>query len=83
MLREIAAKRLPPRRPRSNPRVVKRTQSNFKRKRAEHFQPPVPQLSFRDAVVIQPPPVVDMPHEGPEPGLDAVLEFRQQAPCLI
>jgi len=66
MLRELAAKRLPPRRPRSNPRMVNHTQSNFKRKRAEHFQSPVPQRSFRDAVVIQPPPLVEMSHEGPE-----------------
>jgi hypothetical protein len=83
MLREIAAKRLPPRRTRSNPRVVKRTQSNFKRKRAEHFQPPGPQGSFRDAVVIQPPPVLDRPHGMLEPATGAALEFRQRAPCVI
>jgi hypothetical protein len=83
MLREIAAKRLPPRRPRSNPRVVKRTQSNVKRKRAEHFQPPVPQQSFRDAVVIQPPPVVDMPHAGPEPDTGAGLARQQHALGVI
>lgn len=36
MLRDMAAKRLPKRRPRVNPRVVKRKMSNFKLKRPEH-----------------------------------------------
>jgi hypothetical protein len=83
MLREIAAKRLPPRRPRSNPRVVKRTQSNFRRKRADHFQPPAPQQSFRDAVVIQPPPVVDMPRAGPEPDTGAGVAGQHHALGVI
>jgi len=38
MLRDIAAKRLPERRPRVNPRVVKRKMSNFKLKRPAHRQ---------------------------------------------
>src|SRR5215831_1046083 len=53
LLLDIAAKRLPPRRPRSNPRVVKRKMSNFKLKRAEHARPPKPTRSFRDAIAIQ------------------------------
>jgi hypothetical protein len=52
LLLDIAAKRLPARRPRSNPRVVKRKMSNFKLKRAEHYRPPKPQRSFRDAIVV-------------------------------
>jgi hypothetical protein len=53
LLQDIAAKRLPNRRPRSNPRVVKRKMSNFKLKRAEHLRPPKLQRSFRDAIIIQ------------------------------
>jgi hypothetical protein len=53
LLVDLAAKRLPERRPRSNPRVVKRKMSNFKLKRAEHQRPPKPRGSFRDAIVIQ------------------------------
>jgi hypothetical protein len=53
LLQDIGAKRLPERRPRSNPRVVKRKISNFKLKRAEHQQPPKLRGSFRDAIVVQ------------------------------
>jgi hypothetical protein len=53
LLQDIAAKRLPARRPRSNPRVVKRKMSNFKLKRAQHQRPPKPHGSFRDAIVVQ------------------------------
>jgi hypothetical protein len=42
-LTEIAAERLPPRRERCNPRVVKRKMSNFKLRRARHANPPKPQ----------------------------------------
>lgn len=65
MLREIAAKRVPERRPRSNPRVVKRKMSNFKLKREQHYAPPKPQHCFREAVVVQPPPVIELPHPLP------------------
>jgi hypothetical protein len=82
-LREIATKRLSPRHPRANPRVVKRTQSNFKRKRAEYFQPPVPQRNFRDTVMIQPLPVVDMPRAGSEPDTDAGVAGRHHALGVI
>jgi hypothetical protein len=56
LLLDIIAKRLPERRPRSKPRVVKRKMSNFKLKRAEHQRPPKPERSFRDAIVIQEEP---------------------------
>lgn len=53
LLLDLAAKRLPERRPRSNPRVIKRKMSNFKLKRTEHQHPPKLQGSFRDMLVIQ------------------------------
>ena len=53
LLRDIARKRLPPRRLRSNPRVVKRKMSNFKLKRAEHLAWPQPSArSFREAIEV-------------------------------
>ncbi len=52
LLRDIAAKLLPPRRARVNPRVVKRKMSNFGLKRPEHYHWPQPQGSFRQAVAI-------------------------------
>jgi hypothetical protein len=39
----VAAARLPPRRERCNPRVVKRKMSNFPLKRPAHANPPKPQ----------------------------------------
>jgi hypothetical protein len=42
LLTEVAAERLPPRRERCNPRVVKRKMSNYKLKRPEHANPPKP-----------------------------------------
>jgi hypothetical protein len=83
MLREIAHKRLPERRPRSNPRVVKRKMSKFMLKREEHAQPPKPQGSFRDAVVVQAPPGQKRPSSQPLPQETATLERRQREPCLI
>ncbi len=51
LLRDIARKRLPLRRLRSNPRVVKRKMSNFKLKRAKHLAWPQPSArSFREAI---------------------------------
>jgi Insertion element 4 transposase N-terminal/Transposase DDE domain len=83
MLRDIAAKRLPPRRPRSQARVVKRKMSNFKLKRAEHYQPPKPQGTFRDAVVVQAPPVLELSPPYPVRPRAAILELRQRQPCRI
>jgi hypothetical protein len=50
LLRDIAAGRLPARRNRSNPRVVKRKMSNFALKRAEHRCWPQPSRPFPEAV---------------------------------
>ncbi len=52
MLREIASHILPERINRSNPRVVTRKISKFKRKRAHHFDWPQPTKPFRQAIVI-------------------------------
>ena len=54
LLRDIGRKRLPQRRLRSNPRVVKRKMSNFKLKRAEHLAQPQPSCSFREAIEVRP-----------------------------
>jgi len=54
LLRDIASKRLPKRRRRSNPRVVKRKMSNFKLKRPEHRPWPRPARSFREAIELKP-----------------------------
>jgi hypothetical protein len=77
LLQDIGAKHLPERRPRSNPRVVKRKMSNFKLKRAEHYRPPKPQGSFRDAIVVQREP--DTKASEPEA---AHLALPQEG-CLI
>jgi hypothetical protein len=96
LLHDIAAKGLPPRQTRTNPRVVKQKMSNFKLKRAEHYQPPKPRGTFRDAVVVQldlGPPSPD-PAEGESPcvlelpwatfQLDAArLDLRQPERCRI
>jgi hypothetical protein len=52
LLQDIAAHRLPARRLRSNPRVVKRKMSNFHLKRPEHYHlPPLPR-SFAQMVAL-------------------------------
>jgi hypothetical protein len=51
LLTEVAAERLPPRRERHNPRVVKRKMSNYKLKRSEHANPPKPR-PIADAIRI-------------------------------
>ena len=53
MLREIARHVLPERDNRSNPRVVKRKMSKFKRKRPIHRGCPKPSKTFREAVVVR------------------------------
>lgn len=58
LLRDIAAELLPPRRNRSNPRVVKRKMSKFRRKRPEHYRWPQPSCPFRQAVAISHPVAV-------------------------
>jgi hypothetical protein len=51
---EILAERLPPRRRRAFPRVVKRKMSNYHLKRAHHRRWPQPTRTSTEAVVIQP-----------------------------
>lgn len=52
LLHDLARERLPERRNRINPRVVKRTVIRFPRKRAEHARPAQPSCSFRQAVAL-------------------------------
>jgi Insertion element 4 transposase N-terminal/Transposase DDE domain len=52
LLHDLAAGRLPVRRFRSNPRVVKRKMSNFRLKRPEHHCWPQPAGPFREAVAL-------------------------------
>ena len=52
LLRDIARTRVPQRRNRRNPRVVKRQQSKFKRKRPLHNEWPPPSAPFRELVVL-------------------------------
>ena len=87
LLQDIASKRLSERQPRSNPRVVKQKMSNFKLKRAEHYRPPKPTRSFRDALVVQ-PDLTDEPNallELPPAAMvsGTVLELRQPERCRI
>lgn len=51
LLRDIAHFQLPPRDNRINPRVIKRQQSKFERKKPKHFHPPRP-IPFRQSVVL-------------------------------
>ena len=96
MLQDIAAVRLPERRTRSNARVVKRKMSNFKLKREEHYQPPKPVGTFRDAVVVHCAPGSPSPDGAEDESacvlelscatiqLDGVrLDLRQPERCLI
>jgi hypothetical protein len=52
MLKDIAAKKLPERRDRSNPRVVKKKMSSFRAKRPCHRRWPQPTKPFRNAIVL-------------------------------
>lgn len=61
LLRDIADGRLPLRRLRSNPRVVKRKMSKFRLKRREHSHWPQPSLPFRQAVALSDAPDTDSP----------------------
>src|SRR5258707_5307298 len=53
-LRELGQERLPPRRQRANPRVVKRKMSKFKKKRPEHKGIKPLERPFAATIVIQP-----------------------------
>lgn len=62
LVRAVAQGRLPERRLRSNPRVVKQTASPFRRKRPEDCNPPRPRVrAFHQAVILSDGPV----QEGP------------------
>jgi Insertion element 4 transposase N-terminal/Transposase DDE domain len=54
MQRELRENRLPQRRLRSNPRVIKRRSSKFDTKRPEHLNPPQPKkgTTFRDLILL-------------------------------
>jgi hypothetical protein len=54
MQRDMRDKRLPPRRLRSNPRVIKRRASKFDTKCVEHLHPPQPKkgTTFRDLILL-------------------------------
>jgi len=52
VLREMETERIEPRRNRINPRVVKRTQSKYKKKRPEHRRLPPLKKTFRETVVM-------------------------------
>jgi len=52
LLDDIAATVLPTRRDRLNPRVIKRAQSKFPKKRPHHRPSPKPTKTFRDAIVL-------------------------------
>jgi hypothetical protein len=52
LVREIAEEILPKRRPRINPRVIKKKMSNWPKKRPEHRTTALPKKRFQDAVKI-------------------------------
>jgi hypothetical protein len=88
LLSDIAAKRLPERQARVNRRVVKQKMSKFKLKRAEHYRPPKPSRSYRDAVVIQREPpdepavMLELPAHPLWSGA-VLLELSPPVPCRI
>jgi len=54
LLRDITRQPLPPRRPRTYPRIVKRKMSNFNLKRPQHRALPQPSRPFSEVVVLLP-----------------------------
>ena len=52
MVEEVGRQELRPRRQRWYPRVLKKTQADYPKKRAEHQHPPQPTKRFADAVVL-------------------------------
>jgi hypothetical protein len=52
LLAEISEETIPPRRNRINPRVIRRQQSKWPKKRAKHRNPSQPTLSFHDSIEI-------------------------------
>ncbi len=52
LLSEVAQQRLPPRRDRVNPRVIKRKMSKWAKKRQIHYNNPQPTKKFRQSIVM-------------------------------
>jgi hypothetical protein len=52
LLREIAQEKLPERRDRVNPRVIKRKMAKWAKKRSDHYNYPQPRKKFRQSVVM-------------------------------
>ena len=52
LVNEVAEQRLPPRRNRVNPRVIKRKLSNWPKKQRKHYDSPQPKLEFQNAITI-------------------------------
>jgi hypothetical protein len=52
LVAEVAEQRLPPRRDRVNPRVIKRKMSNWAKKTAKHRDSPQPTKKFRQSIVM-------------------------------
>lgn len=52
LVAEVAEERLPPRRNRINPRVIKRKMSNWAKKTAKHRDSPQPAKNFRQSIVM-------------------------------
>jgi hypothetical protein len=52
LLTDLASQLLPERRPRTNPRVVKRKMSKFLLKRPVHYDWPQPSRPFREALAL-------------------------------
>jgi len=73
LLADLTQHLLPPRAPRTNPRVVKRKMSNFKLKRpAQRGLPPL-HYAFAETVQILTVPVPPNPADGPDPAPDTQL----------
>lgn len=83
LLRDIAACRLPPRAPRTNPRLVKRKMSKFALKRGRPAPPSQHLVAFETTIHILPPAAPD--HQildQPDP-LDYLANTVRTSPCLI
>jgi len=52
LVEEVGEEVIPPRRDRVNPRVIRRQQSQWPKKRPEHYHWPQPDKSFRDSIVM-------------------------------
>jgi hypothetical protein len=52
LLLEVGEERLPPRRNRINPRVIKKKMSSWPKKRPHHRNPPQPTMPFRESILI-------------------------------